>query len=59
MTASKEAILEKIEKLKNLISDIEERGEDPLSAQKELDRLVSELSGKNRTLLENRSLLKG
>jgi hypothetical protein len=59
MPASNEKLLERINILKKYIDDVEERGEDPHSSKKELEKMIQQLSISNHQLNEGKSILKG
>lgn len=58
MSASNEKLLERINVLKNLIEDIEERGEDPHPARIQLEKLVQKFNLNNKMLNEGKTILK-
>lgn len=57
MTATIEVLTEKIEKLRRMINEIEERGEDPHNIKAELDRLTRDLNTKKVVLSESRRIM--
>lgn len=57
MTATVEVLTEKIEKLRQMINEIEERGEDPHNIKVELDRMLRDLNTKKVVLSENRRIM--
>lgn len=59
MSSRTEQLLEKINMMEKQAREIEERGEDPLSIQRELVKLREELTRANQVLSESRNVLKG
>lgn len=59
MSAKTEILIERINKLRNAIVEIEERGEDSHSTRQVLEKCLQELHVANHTLNEGKTLLKG